>query len=104
MRVIEPGDIARGIAEGRMGGDVLDPLAVDIDLAAVAQAFKVFLAGERPRRGRACTQDIFRLLPIHGVSPRLLRYAVSFCQKTAVIDWTMDRELGVDVQAIGRRP
>jgi hypothetical protein len=40
LRVIEPGDIARGIAEGRMGGDVLDPLAVGIDLAAVAQAFK----------------------------------------------------------------
>src|SRR6478752_2549004 len=34
QRVIEPGDTARGIAEGRVRGDVLDPLAVDIDLAA----------------------------------------------------------------------
>ena len=86
-----------------MAGDVLDPLAVDIDLAAVAQAFKVFLAGERPRRGRARAQEIFRLLPIHGVSWVLLRYAVSFCQKTAVIDWTVVREFGVDAQAIRRR-
>jgi len=87
LRVIEPGDIARGIAEGRMGGDVLDPLAVDIDLAAVAQAFKVFLAGEGPRRGRACAQNIFRLLPIHGIFLHLSRFAVSFCRRTAVIGW-----------------
>ena len=52
QRVIEPRDGARGIAEGRMGGDVLDPLAVDIDLAAVAQAFEIFRPGERPRRAR----------------------------------------------------
>ena len=73
QRVIEPGDGARGIAEGRMRGDVLDPLAVDIDLAAVAQAFEVFLAGERPRRARACAQHIFRLLPIHASFPALGR-------------------------------
>jgi len=103
LRVIEPGDIARGIAEGRMGGDVLDPLAVGIDLAASRRLSRVFLVGERPRRGRARAQEIFRLLPIHGVSCVLLRYAVSFCQKTAVIDWTLVREFGVDVQAIRRR-
>ena len=34
-----------------MRGDVLDPLAVDIDFAAVAQAFEVFRAGERPPLG-----------------------------------------------------
>jgi len=39
QRVIEPRDRTRGVAEGRMTGDVLDPLAVDIDFAAVAQAF-----------------------------------------------------------------
>ena len=31
-----------------MGGDVLDPLAVDVDFAAVAQRFQKFHAGERP--------------------------------------------------------
>ncbi len=44
--VVEPRDAARGIAERRMSGDVLHPLAVDVDLAAVSQAFQVFLAGE----------------------------------------------------------
>ena len=54
QRIVEPRDGARGIAERRMRGDVLDPLAVDIDFAAVAQAFEIFLAGERPplRRSR----------------------------------------------------
>jgi hypothetical protein len=31
-----------------MRGDVLDPLAVDADLAAVVQTFEIFLARERP--------------------------------------------------------
>jgi hypothetical protein len=31
-----------------MGGDVVDALALDIDLAAVAQALEIFGAGERP--------------------------------------------------------
>ena len=48
QRVVEPRDRARGVAERRMRGDVLDPLAVDLDLAAVAQAFEIFRAGERP--------------------------------------------------------
>ncbi len=48
QRVVEPRDRARGIAERRMGGDVLDALAIDIDLAPVAQAFEIFRAGERP--------------------------------------------------------
>ena len=44
QRVVEPGHHARGVAEGRMRGDVLDPLAVDVD-----------------RRGRrAATRDIRR--------------------------------------------
>ena len=51
QRVVEPGDRAGGIAEGRMRGDVGHPLAVDVDLAPVAQAFEIFGAGERPRLG-----------------------------------------------------
>src|SRR6266481_10132068 len=48
QRVIELRDAARSVAECRMGGDIGNPLAVDVNLAAVAQAFKVFLTGERP--------------------------------------------------------
>jgi hypothetical protein len=36
QRVIEPGDLARGIAERRVRGDVLDPFAIDVDFAAIA--------------------------------------------------------------------
>ena len=49
QRVVEPRDRARGVAESRMRGDVVDALAVDVDLAPVAQAGEIFRAGERPR-------------------------------------------------------
>ncbi|MCY1227187.1 hypothetical protein D9M72_394490 [compost metagenome] len=49
QRVIEPGERPGGIAHRRMAGHVLDAFAVDIDLAAVAQAFQIFGAGEGPR-------------------------------------------------------
>ena len=53
QRIVEPRDRARGVAERRMHGDIVDPLAVDIDLTTIAQAFEVFLAGERqPERHR----------------------------------------------------
>ena len=53
---------ARGVAERRVRGDVVDPLAVDIDLAAVAQALEIFAARERPVwRG-----EILGLDPSHG--------------------------------------
>jgi hypothetical protein len=60
-RVVEPGDASRRIAERRMDGDVLNPLAIDVDLAAVLQAFQVLPAGKGPRR----TNDILWLLPFH---------------------------------------
>src|SRR6267378_4152581 len=47
-----------GVAEGRMGGDVLDALAVDEDLAAVAQGFDVLRAGLR--FGNSHLADVFR--------------------------------------------
>jgi hypothetical protein len=47
QRVVEAGDHARGVAEGRMGGDVFDPLAVDVDGAVIAQRVQIFLAGLR---------------------------------------------------------
>src|SRR5215831_19013301 len=47
-RVVEPRDRAGGIAEGWMRRHVVDALAVDIDLAPVAQAGEVFRARERP--------------------------------------------------------
>src|SRR5262245_30684580 len=51
QRVVEPGDHPRGVAEGRVLGDVFDPLAVDPDLAVVVQALYKFLAGVRQHRG-----------------------------------------------------
>ena len=48
QRVVEAGDHARGVAKGGMGRDVLDALAVDIDLAPVAQLLEIFGAGHRP--------------------------------------------------------
>ena len=48
-RVVEARDHARGVAEGRMRGDVLDPLAVDVDVAVVAQRLQIFRAGLRSR-------------------------------------------------------
>ena len=47
QRVVEAGDHARGVAEGRMRGDVFDPLTVDVDGAIVAQRVQIFLAGLR---------------------------------------------------------
>ena len=54
------GDRARGVAERRMRGDVVDALAVDVDLAAVAQAFEIFLAGERPVLAGDTSSDLVR--------------------------------------------
>src|SRR6516162_8434877 len=51
QRVVKARDGTRRVAERRMRGNVLDALAVDIDFAAVAQAFKVFGAGEWPAFG-----------------------------------------------------
>ena len=66
QRVVEPGDRARGVAERRVRGDVLDPLAIDIDFAAIAQTFEVFRAGERPPLG---ADGVLGFDPVHGGSP-----------------------------------
>ena len=49
QRIVQPGDHARGVAEGRVGGHVFDPFAVDPDLTPVTQALQVFA----PREGAA---------------------------------------------------
>jgi hypothetical protein len=49
QRVVEPRDHPRGVAERRMGRDILDALAVDVDLAPVAQAVEILLPRERTR-------------------------------------------------------
>ena len=48
QRVVKPGNRARGVTERRMRGDILDTLAINVDFAAVAQAFEIFRPGERP--------------------------------------------------------
>ena len=67
QRIVEPRDRARGVAESRMRGDVLDPLAIDVDLAAVAQAFEVFRARERPPFG---ADRVFAFDPVHEAPSR----------------------------------
>ena len=47
LAVIDHGEGARGVAERRMRGHVVDPLAADIDPPAVADAFEIFLAGQQ---------------------------------------------------------
>jgi hypothetical protein len=53
QRVIQPRNHPGGIAKRWMGGDVLDPLPIDPNLARVADAFEVFGAGERARAMRS---------------------------------------------------
>ncbi len=65
QRVVEASQRARRIAERGMRGDVLDPLAVDIDLPPVAQALEIFLARERPLLPG---DQVFRLL-LHASLP-----------------------------------
>ncbi len=48
QRVIHPRQHPRRVAEGRMRGHVLDALAVNPDLARIADALQELLAGERP--------------------------------------------------------
>ena len=45
--IVEQRHRGRRIAESRMRGDVLDPLAIDVDVAAVAQRLQEFRPGER---------------------------------------------------------
>ena len=80
QRVVEARDHPGGVAEGRVRGDVLDALAVDVDLAAVLQRFQVFLAGLRLGDGHLADglglggEGRFLLLQrgsIHGISPCL---------------------------------
>ena len=52
LEVVDAGDGLRRRAKCRMRGDIVDPLAADIDHAAVAQRFQMLLAraqhGEYP--------------------------------------------------------
>jgi hypothetical protein len=59
--IVQARNRARRVAKRRVRRDVLDALAVDIDLAAVTQAFKVLGAREGSRR----SNHVFWLLPIH---------------------------------------
>src|SRR5262249_35566548 len=49
LHVVEGGDGGGCVAKGGMAGDVIDPLAADIDGAAVAQRFQMLLAGAQHR-------------------------------------------------------
>jgi hypothetical protein len=64
QRVVELGDGSCAVAERRVGRDVLDPLAVDVDLAPVAQRFEKLRARER---AFLAFDDCFRVLR-HGGS------------------------------------
>ena len=62
QRVVKPRDRAHRVAERRMRRHIVDLLAVDVDLAAVAQAVDILRPGERPRR----TDYVFWFLPLHS--------------------------------------
>src|SRR5215831_10836263 len=49
LHVVKGGDGGGCVAKGRMAGDVIDPLAADINGAAVAQRFQMLLAGAQHR-------------------------------------------------------
>ena len=51
QRVVQPRDRPGGVTERRVRRDVLDPLAVDVHLPAVAQALQILLARQRPGLG-----------------------------------------------------
>src|SRR5580658_7665324 len=80
--IVTPRDRADSVTKRRMRGDIGDPLAIDIDVAPVAQTLDIF----RPGEGAAFIGDeIFRAhgnspsrpRPLRGVStePRPLRAA-----------------------------
>ena len=74
QRVVKPRDRARRIAERRMRGDVFHPLAIDVDLAPVAQGFEILLAGERPV---LAGDHVLGLCPAHPIPPFARRWAAA---------------------------
>src|SRR5262249_25119725 len=63
--IVQPGDHARSVAEGRVGGYIFDPFAVDPDLAPVTQALQVFAS----REGAAGNMGRCRSFCRHGWAP-----------------------------------
>src|SRR5262249_51469541 len=67
QRVVEPRHDARGVAESLVLGDVLDALAVDVDLASVRQRGQILGTGlrrrdlELSRRFRLCRKGCARV-------------------------------------------
>ena len=57
QRVVQPRDHAHRVPERRMRRHVLDALAVNPDLAAVAQALEILVAGERPLPAGRCSRS-----------------------------------------------
>ena len=51
LAVVDHGEGVRGVAERRMGRDVLDQFAADIDAPAVADALEIVLAGHQHGAG-----------------------------------------------------
>ena len=85
QRVVQAREHAHGVAERGMRRDVLDALAVDPDLAAVAQALEVFRGGERLRALRGCRVFCWR------GHTTLLRAAVMGRPAVRRIEWSVRR-------------
>src|SRR5262249_58247079 len=72
QRVVELRNGARRVAERRVGGHIGDTLAIDVYLATIAQALKVFLASKGPV---GCADEILGLDPTrrlaHSYPPRI---------------------------------
>ena len=87
QRVIEPRDGARGVAERRMCGHVVDALAVDIDVTPIAQAREIFRAREWPSFGCNDVLGLHRPVFLAYAAPWHPRRKVSMHAPPAVGQW-----------------
>jgi len=68
QRIVELSHRHSGVSEGRMFGDILDPLAVNPDLPAISQRLKILGTGKRAAQ---IIDDVFRP-SVHRSTPSLL--------------------------------
>ena len=103
--IVDGGEGARGVAEGRMRGYVGDPLAADIDAAAVAQSRQILFAGAQhvstPEQDNEAVKlhnfPIYSNNPCHATQPDLA--AGTFREKVAKGRGAPSLRTGIDTNA-----
>src|SRR5204862_8108281 len=104
QRIIQARDHPDGVAEGGMGGHILDPLPVNPDLTAVTQALDILGPSERPRARRSRGATMFGgSLHDHALLKTLIRPSIcnrepgeTSCRNTTSMNriLTMRSEIG----------